>query len=309
MVQQGPACWRFLNTRFGNAVFNMAVDEAIMLAVDRGESPPTVRVYGWRPPAVSFGYAQCIAREVDLGKCRAMGIDVVRRPTGGRAVLHWCELTYSVICRSDDGALGGSIKEAYRKISACLVAGIRRLGVLPEFEVRRQPTPSPREKPIAPPCFLSTTQYEITVGGRKLVGSAQRRIASVLLQHGSLLLGPEHKRLADLLPLGHSSLQDGLRSELDRKTTCLDEELGQRVPFDGAADGVRMGFAEQLGMDLPESTLSAREVAEVDRLVSHRYSTDAWNLAGGPKARNPMAPLAAGTQPRTPVDGLDGSTR
>ncbi|MBI4531080.1 MAG: octanoyltransferase, partial [Candidatus Latescibacteria bacterium] len=121
--------WRFLNTGFHDAFFNMACDEILLHRVCQGVSGPVFRVYGWSPPAISLGYAQRIDREVDVERCRAAGIDIVRRVTGGRAVLHWDELTYSVVCRVDDPLVGGSIMETYSTISRCLLAGLRLFGV------------------------------------------------------------------------------------------------------------------------------------------------------------------------------------
>ena len=221
----------------------MAVDEAIARGVERDTSPPTVRAFGWTPPAVSFGYAQRIGREVDADRCRQRGIHLVRRPSGGRAVLHWNELTYSVACRGRDPLLGGAIQESYRKISACLVAGLQRLGVAARFEPRRTPVSSPRGEGLTSPCFSSTTQYEVTLDDRKIIGSAQRRLGGVLLQHGSLLLGPEHKRLIDLLPDRRQPLKERFRRELDRHTVSL-SEAGRPADFDTVARALRYGFAK-----------------------------------------------------------------
>ncbi len=278
MMEPKPSQWRFLNTHFGNAFFNMAVDEAVVRAVERGAAPPTFRVFGWTPPAVSFGYAQRVSREVDLDRCRALGVDVVRRPSGGRAVLHWNELTYSVLCSGHDPLLGGAILEAYRKISACLVAGVQRLGAEARLEPRRQPVPSPRGEHLTSPCFSSTTQYEVTLGGRKLIGSAQRRLGDMLLQHGSLLIGPEHKQIVNLLPQNQDALQARFRRELDRHTISLQEDLGRPVSFDEVAGALRMGFQETLDIPLTEAPLSPDEAADVERLVHEKYSTDAWNF-------------------------------
>jgi len=277
-MEQKPNQWRFLNTQFGNAFFNMAVDEAVVRSVERGAAPPTFRVFGWTPPAVSFGYAQRVSREVDLDQCRALGVDVVRRPSGGRAVLHWNELTYSVLCSGHDPLLGGAVQEAYRKISACLVAGVRCLGANARLESRRQPVPSPRGKRLTSPCFSSTTQYEVTLGGRKLIGSAQRRLGNMLLQHGSLLIGPEHKQLVNLLPQNQDALQARFRRELDRHTVSLQEDLDRPVSFEAVAGALRAGFQETLDIPLTEAPLSPDEEADVERLVREKYGTDAWNF-------------------------------
>lgn len=277
MPDTGSRPWRFLNTGSGNAFFNMAADEAIVRGVAGGGSPPTVRTFGWTPPAVSFGYAQKVGREVDADRCRNRGIHLVRRPSGGRAVLHWNELTYSVLCRADDPLLGGSIQESYRKISACLVAGLRRLGVAAEFEPRRTPASSPRGEGLTSPCFSSTTQYEVTLDGRKIIGSAQRRLGDVLLQHGSLLLGPEHKRLIDLMPDRSQPLKERFRRELDRHTISL-AEAGRSAEFNAVARALREGFEVTLCVALDESSLTVEERVDAEHLVATKYGTDAWNL-------------------------------
>ena len=276
--------WRFLNTRSGNAFFNMAVDEAIVRGVEGGTAPPTVRTFGWTPPAVSFGYAQRINREVDADRCRARGIHLVRRPSGGRAVLHWNELTYSVLCRADDPLLGGSIQESYRNISACLVAGLRLLGIAAEFEPRRTLVSSPRGAGLTSPCFSTTTQYEVTLDGKKIIGSAQRRLGDMLLQHGSLLLGPEHKRLIDLMPDRGQTLKERFRRELDRHTISL-AEAGRPADFNTVVRALRDGFEKTLDVALVESSLSQEEKADAERLIATKYGTDAWNF--GDRAQEP----------------------
>ena len=272
------AQWRFLNTRFENAFFNMAADEAILESVRDGASPPAFRTFGWRPPGLSFGYAQRVDREVDLTRCREMGVQVVRRPTGGRAVLHWNELTYSVLSRGDDPLVRGGVGEAYRRISECLVAGLRRFGVAAELARSEPPSLRPTGKSITSPCFSSAARHEVVVGSRKLIGSAQRRIGEMILQHGSLIMGPEHKRVVDLLRLGSEDLKARFREELDEGTTSVEEELGRGVEFDELAESLRMGFEERLGLSLVEGALSARERERIDQLAAEKYGTDAWNF-------------------------------
>jgi len=268
--------WRFLNTHQENAFFNMALDEVLVRSVEKG-APPVFRVYGWHPPAVSFGYAQRIAREIDAEKCRAEGIHIVRRATGGRAVLHWNELTYSVACLADDPAMGGNIQEAYRRISAGLLSGLVRLGVQASFEPRRREQPAPRGKVLTSPCFTSTAQYEIALEGRKLIGSAQRRMGAVLLQHGSLLLGPEHKHIVDFLPDGAEALKERFRRELDRQTLSLSEALGRPIAFVEAATALRAGLGDAFDIALIDADLSLEERADAEALMAEKYATDEWN--------------------------------
>ena len=270
--------WRFLNTHSGNAFFNMAVDEAVLNSISRKESPPTFRVYGWNPPAISFGYAQRISREINIEKCAESGIDIVRRPTGGRAVLHWNEPTYSVLCPAEDSLLGGPISEAYRKISISLVSALRGLGTDARFEAGKKPVPSPRGRDLSLPCFSSTAQFEITIEGRKIVGSAQRRFNGMLLQHGSLLIGSEHKNIVNYLPEGSSELACRFREELDTRTISLQEAIGGTISYSTVSQAMLDGLRSTLDASLIEGPLTSSELSEVEELSQEKYSTDAWNF-------------------------------
>ena len=256
----------------------MATDEALVQSVSQG-APPVFRVYAWSPPAISFGYAQRIDREVDLQKCRDQNIHIVRRSTGGRAVLHWNELTYSVICHKDDPTVGGSIQDAYKKISLALMAGVKRLGANVTFESRRQEQPSPRGKELTAPCFTSTAQHEVTLNGRKLIGSAQQRIGHTILQHGSLLLGPEHKHIVHLFPTGKDKLRDRFTQELNTHTISLSEALTHFVDFATTAQALQMGWEETFpNIHLITSELSPEESSHIETLITQKYATDDWNF-------------------------------
>jgi lipoate-protein ligase A len=167
--------------------------------------------------------------------------------------------------------------ETYRKISACLVAGLRLLGVDATFEPKRQPVVSPRSQSVTSPCFSSSTQFEVTLEGRKLVGSAQRRIGRMLLQHGSLLIGPEHKRIVDLLPRGEGKTRERFARMLDSQTASLQEEMSRPVGFEEVAAALRDGFERTIGTQLVVEPLSAWETSEAERLAAEKYATDEWN--------------------------------
>jgi lipoate-protein ligase A len=184
--------WRFENTGVRSGVFNMEYDEALARMLVDGTGNSTIRVYGWRPFAISLGWNQSMD-EIDRNKTLAAGIDVVRRPTGGRAILHANELTYSVVMR----VYGKNVLTVYEDISRALIAGLRELGVIAAIEKSQPNFPSLYRSASAVACFSSTGRYEIKYNSRKLVGSAQRRYAvgdgeEVVLQHGSILIGPEH---------------------------------------------------------------------------------------------------------------------
>jgi lipoate-protein ligase A len=269
----------------------MAVDEAVVRAIEQREAIPTIRVFGWDPPAVSFGYAQRIQREIDPEKCRHEGIDIVRRASGGRAVLHWNELTYSILCAADDPLLGGSIKESYRKISACLVAGIRSLGIDARFEPAHRKVPGPRADTLTSPCFSTTTQYEITVQGKKLVGSAQRRLGDMLLQHGSFLLGPEHRKIVDLFPDTQQNLKQRFKKQLQEKTISL-SETGSDLEFPEIAEAISRGFTDTLGLTLETGSLSSYEKQLTEHLVDTKYGTKDWNFRESEMDSTAICPLA-----------------
>jgi lipoate-protein ligase A len=260
------ADWRFLNTGPADGAANMALDEALLRGVDRGESPPTVRVYSWDPPTVSTGHSQELARELDLGACAERGFGVVRRPTGGRAVLHAGELTYAVAAPSGLPPLGSTILETYRAIAAALLSGLRTLGVVADLERVGDDSPARGDGPSAP-CFVSSGRFEVVVGGKKLIGSAQRRLGRGVLQHGSLLIDGAHAGVADVLAVDGAA-REGARRLLEAKTTDVSSILGRRVSFEEVAVAVREGFERAWGVTLREAPLGERELAAAQSLAT-----------------------------------------
>ena len=266
------ATWRLLSTGLSDGASNMAVDEAIMRAVAEGGSPPTLRFYGWQPPCVSVGYAQPL-HEVDLDMCRRRGYAWVRRPTGGRAVLHIDELTYSVVAPHGEPRVAGDILTSYRRLSLGLVAGLRSLGC----DVHQAGLLDAGHGDESAACFDMPSHYEVTALGRKLVGSAQVRRRGVVLQHGALPLTGDVSRLADALALPELD-RERLRGKLRQKAVALDEALGRAASFDEAAEALAGGFAEALNLTLEPGALFDEERAEVDRLRSW-YSGDEWTFS------------------------------
>jgi lipoate-protein ligase A len=252
----------------------MAVDEVLLEGVGQGE--PVLRVYGWQPPAISFGYGQQPWREVDLEKCRAAGIEVVRRLTGGRAVLHWDELTYSVLCREDDPCCGGPISHTYRRLGECLVEGLRLFGVEAVLERARPRPRGPRERGSSEPCFSSLARWEVKCGGRKLIGSAQRRVRGAILQHGSLLIGPQHRRLPELLPAGAG---EGAARRLEEGSTCLGERVAGPIDRGRLAGCLAEGFGRCLGARMRPGRLRPAEEERAAELMELQYGDPAWNRA------------------------------
>jgi lipoate-protein ligase A len=273
-VADGPpgayprATWRLLVDGLADGASNMAIDQAIMEAVVAGNRRPTLRFYGWSPPCLSLGRNQPLA-DVDLAACRAMGIDVVRRPSGGRAILHTDELTYAVMMLQDDPRSEGGVLASYRRLSRGLLAGLRCLGV-----DAIQASGQNKGEPTAI-CFETPSDYEITVGGRKLVGSAQWRAQGGVLQHGSLPLYGDLARIVACLALT-PEVRAWQRSCLQNRALTLEAARGRPVTFEETVQALAEGFAQALNLSLAEGELSAPERASAAAWRRTRYAAPAW---------------------------------
>lgn len=252
--------WRLVISGAAPAAWNMAVDEAMALVHARGLTPPTLRLYAWNPPAVSVGYAQSLAEEVDLDACLREGVQWVRRPSGGRAILHDREITYCVIV--SQSALPGDLLATYRELAEGLREALRELG-LEAVPVPRTARPQGRSSA----CFEVPSAHELVVAGRKVVGSAQVRRAGVILQHGSLLLQFEPERLVRLLK-DPSLTAERLRA----RAAGVGELLGRAVGWEEAARALQAGFARGLHISFSEGCLCAEEL-ELAATLRARYET------------------------------------
>lgn len=265
--------WRVVPYRKYTAFENMAIDEAIFRGQQRGFSPPTLRFYGWQPPAVSLGYFQDGENEVHLAYCRESRIDIVRRPTGGRAVFHDRELTYSLIVREGTGLFSSGILDTYLIIGRCILKGLSMLGVQAEM------TPQGRGSPDAGlliHCFSVPSRYEILVNGKKVCGSAQTRSNGAFLQHGSLLLHFDPLKAVSVI----AGSGDRQATFMKESVTALDEHMeGQPEPEEISRVLCR-GFADVLGVTFVESGLTEAEELLRDELVKNKYGTDLWNRSG-----------------------------
>jgi lipoate-protein ligase A len=217
----------------------MRRDAALLAAAGPGR-PAVLRLFRFAPPGITLGASQRPERELDLARCRADGIAWAVRPTGGRAIFHAEEWTYALAAAIDDPRWGGSLAVAYDRMSAVLVTSLAALGVPVAHAGSRadagDPHPRRADGPAAP-CFASTTRHEVVLGGRKLVGSAQRRTTTALLQQGSVLLGPGHGRLAHYLALPEEA-RERERERLTRVAADAGEVLGPDAPLDRWADAL-----------------------------------------------------------------------
>lgn len=246
----------------------MAVDEAILGGVAEDASLPTLRFYAWMPPCVSLGRSQS-AMELDLKACRVAGIDCVRRPTGGRAILHRDELTYSICMPLHDPRSAGDILESYRRISDGLAEGLRSLGLVVECA-----RPG-GERSSSAACFDAPADHEITIGGRKMVGSAQFRARGALLQHGSLPLFGDVAGIVDLLAITIEA-RGALRARLRATALTLEQAAQKRVSYEDAKTALCGGIARALNIQLSEGALSSAELRTAQALSRQKYASLDW---------------------------------
>ncbi|HVO41217.1 MAG TPA: lipoate--protein ligase family protein [Aggregatilineales bacterium] len=262
--------WRVIVDPPRRGPLNMAIDEAIMEAVTAGDAPPTLRLYAWEPACLSLGYAQH-ADEADFDRLRARGWDIVRRATGGRAILHTDELTYSVALPEVHPLMEGSIVESYRRLSAALMRAVEHLGGQVHSD-RMQESKSTR----GPVCFEVPSHYEITANGKKLVGSAQVRRGGGALQHGTLPLTGDVSRICDSLVFPNESARDEARERVRQRATTLEEALARPVAWTEAAEAVHDAFMSTFGLALEPSELSPVECERAQFWHATRYAADDW---------------------------------
>lgn len=270
--------WRVIHSGIARPADNMAVDEAVLKAHAAGQVPPTIRFYGWQPAAVSIGYFQKATAEVDLSECRHQGIDVVRRLTGGRAVLHDAELTYSIVVSETHPLVPHTITASYRFFSQGLLAGLKVLGIEAQLSMPRAAYSQTKRRQASAACFDAPSHYEVTICGRKLIGSAQVRKDGVILQHGSLLLQFNPKQVAALLNLPTSEAKDTLAGMLAQRAISLAEAANREISWEEACQAIQTAFGPALGVELVTGSLSQDEQKVAQELAATKYTQDSWNL-------------------------------
>ena len=322
----GRPKWRLIRSGHVSGAMNMAVDEAILRAVARGGTP-TLRFYGWDPPAVSIGYFQDAEKEVDTAACKSLGVDVVRRPTGGRAVLHDVEVTYSLIVPEENDVIPKGITESYRAISEGIVRGLVSLGLDAKMvSLRRKRAggapgagdegtdavdeagsgagevigrggrehgaraadsgpggsqyeivvEAPAGRPSTAACFDAPSWYEVTVGGKKVVGSAQMRNSGVLLQHGSIPLELQAEKLFTCLKFPSQADREAAMRSFLSKATSIRAALGRAISYMEVSSALIKGWQETLGVEIFEGELTERERKEAEHLAAAKYNRLDW---------------------------------
>lgn len=258
------ADWRMLKPERHDAFMNMAIDEAVLTARIEDRAPNTLRLYRWKPSAVSIGKFQTIEKEVQVDNCRKLGVDVVRRITGGGTVYHDAEdeITYSVV--AEKASLGAQdVAAVYAKICAALAEALKILGIQADFNEGN-----------------AKTCPNLTVRGRKISGSAQCHKNGVVLQHGTLLLDANLHRMFTLLRVPWSRTCVEVVNVAKDRITSVNRELGDTVPLERVRQALTVGFQKGLNMKLAVGELTLHEHELARKLYVKKYGTDSWNLQG-----------------------------
>ncbi len=275
------AIWRIIYHGASTGAWNMAVDETIQEAVGKHEVPPTLRLYAWNPPCLSLGHAQPVS-DVSLDALKERGWDLVRRPTGGRAILHTDELTYSVCGLADDPRLAGGVLSSYRVISQALLKALKLLGI--DAEVREKQghdmvegnrTSASNPNPV---CFEEPSDYEITVHGKKLIGSAQARRKETVLQHGSLPLSGDITRITQVLSFPDAIAREEAAQRLLARAASVEQVLGKTIAWETASQAFVTAFAETLNLEFRNEVLTTAEISRSETLLKEKYMS--WNWTG-----------------------------
>lgn len=271
--------WHYINSGKCSASFNMALDEALLEWHSKGEIGPVLRFYEWAPATLSIGYFQSVSKEIDMEQVEKHNLGFVRRPTGGRGVLHEDELTYSVIVTEDYPNMPETVTEAYRVISGGLLEGFRNLGLdayfsIPETEEEIEGL----KKPQSAVCFDAPSWYELVVEGKKIAGSAQTRQKGVILQHGAILLSLDEDKLVSLFKFKSEEQRERMRVGLREKAVAIDRLAGRMVSVDESIEAFSKGFEKALQMKLEPLELTEAQLQYVKEIEERKYGNREWTF-------------------------------
>ncbi|MCC3726574.1 lipoate--protein ligase family protein [Staphylococcus epidermidis] len=268
--------WNFINTGSKNPYYNMAMDEALLNFVSRGEIDPVIRFYTWNPATLSIGYFQRLQKEIDIDKVKEKGYGLVRRQTGGRGVLHDKELTYSVIVPESHPNMPSTVTEAYKIISQGLLEGFKNLGFETYFAIPRSKEERDKLKqPRSSVCFDAPSWYELVVEGRKIAGSAQTRQKGVILQHGSILQDIDIDDLFDMFKFKNERLKAKMKENFVQKAVAINDISNQHITLNEMENAFEAGFKKGLNIDFKPLELTEKQLEEVQELED-KHRSEAW---------------------------------
>lgn len=271
--------WNFIDSGLCSPSFNMALDEALLNWHSEGLIAPTIRFYGWQPAALSIGYFQKVEKEIDMAAVERFGLGFVRRPTGGRGVLHEHELTYSIIVSEDYPDMPETVTEAYRVLSEGLLEGFKNLGLAAYFSVPDSDEEIANLKlPKSAVCFDAPSWYEMVVEGKKVAGSAQTRQKGVILQHGAILIELDAEKLLSLFQFDTAEAKARMAKKIPEKAVAINSLRTEPASLEECIIAFKAGFEQALEIDLEPYILSAEQLEEVKRIEEKKYASDDWNF-------------------------------
>lgn len=274
MINHEKYEFRFIDCDINNGYFNMAVDEVLSYRVSKGDSIPILRFYRWDPPCLSLGYFQDAQKEINFEGLKKHKIDLVRRLTGGRAVLHDIEITYSIIIPLKYDWIPNSINESYRIISLALLEGLKKLGINASLSKKI----SGKIPHTSSACFDAPSSYELIANEKKIIGSAQKRFNGILLQHGSIPITLDVDKLFDLLKIEPEEKKETLKQLFKKNATSIFDELKYLPDIEQIKKSFFEAFGEVLPIKLINDNLKKEEIEEAQNLSEKKYKTDEWNL-------------------------------
>ena len=264
--------WRLIIDTPGSGAWNMAVDEAILESVALKENLPTLRMYAWDPFCLSLGYAQPVS-DVDLPSLNKSGWDLVRRPTGGRAILHAEELTYSVMAPQDEARVTGSVLFSYKQLSRALLRALEMIGITADSKPIENKRSGLKQNPV---CFEMPSNYQITFDGKKIIGSAQARRLSGVLQHGAIPLNGDIARIIDVLKFSTEKLKINAAKQLVQRANTIELILKRKITWQELAEFVVRGFQEELSIDFISFSISRSERVRAKELEEIKFKNNQW---------------------------------
>jgi lipoate-protein ligase A len=267
-----PNQWRLIIDPPASGSWNMAVDDALLEAAQGDSYIPTLRLYSWNPPCLSLGHAQHI-REVNREALIKMGWDLVRRPTGGRAILHIDELTYSITGNTEQPILKGGILESYQKISQTFIQMLQKYSLDPRSREESQQA----KNQVEPVCFEIPSNYEITVAGKKIIGSAQARRKNAILQHGAIPLTGDISRIIKVLAYSDEDSRKNAALRVLSRATTIENQTGKSISWHQSAMDLVRAFEETHNLFLIKGELTAEEAVSAKRIELEKYGNKSWN--------------------------------
>lgn len=267
--------WLFIDSGMNTPAYNMAMDEALLEWHSKGLIPPVLRFYGWNPPGLSVGYFQKIHGKIDVDAVEKLGFNLVRRQTGGRAVLHDKELTYSVIVKEDHEKMPTSVTDAYRVISQGLLEGFNLLDIEADFAVPKGKI----GRTNSAVCFDESSWYELIVGGKKAAGSAQTRQKGVILQHGSIPIEIDDKVLFNCFIYPNDRVKERALKGFHNKAIAINELTKGKVSFEQVKQAFFKGFEKGLDVHLQPYQFTADQLSDIREIAEVKYQSDEWNYS------------------------------